>query len=273
MPHLALVLRLCGAVSISGGGRRVACRVPCFWPPQQMWSVVTEVSIDGSPVRALMSMESEAYYPQLRLDSRHTHRLIASTRLDSDVPMPYFSWAEYNIQRPAPPFRETHKSALFVARNCNSKSGREKLVTELMKHMPVVSASSCLNNFAWPDHHDKAKLMRQHTLYLAFENSVIDDYITEKLWGAYAAGVIPVYYGAPNILNRVPPNSLVVAASFATTELLARHLKSILRSAALYNAYHAWRYRPLPAAFVALYNFTHVHSECRLCILAESLHL
>ena len=34
---------------------------------------------------------------------------------------------------------------------------------------------------------------------LAFENSVCNDYVTEKIYDVFAAGVVPIYLGAPNI--------------------------------------------------------------------------
>lgn len=263
-PKILAVCLQAVAVSISGGGVKVPCTVPCYWPRTPSRGAVYNVSIDGAGIVVTMSMESESYYPELSLRHRTPNHWVASTRFDSDVPMPYFSFAEYNIQRRPLGFHSTIKAALFVARNCNSKSNREALVRNLMKHMPVVSPSSCMNNARW-DKGDKALLMRTHALYLAFENSIVPDYITEKLWGAYAAGTIPVYYGAPNIREHIPPGSAVIASDFPDARALARHLLSILSSRSLYRRYHSWRYRPLPGSFTTKYNLTRTHSACRLC--------
>lgn len=61
-------------------------------------------------------------------------------------------------------------------------------------------------------------IIRNYAAHLAFENQCTDDYITEKLWGVFDAGVIPVYYGAPNIEEHVPANSVVNVRD------LARHI-------------------------------------------------
>lgn len=130
--------------------------------------------------------------------------------------------------------------------------------------MPVASASKCLHNAAW-DRDDKTAMMRSYGLYLAFENSIVSDYITEKLWGAYSAGTIPVYYGAPNIREHIPPASAVIVSDFSNVKALAAHMTAILTNKTLFDLYHQWRKRPLPNFFSSRYNFTHTHSECRLC--------
>ena len=90
-------------------------------------------------------------------------------------------------------------------------------------------------------------------MYFAFENQRVDDYITEKLWVTFKAGVLPVYFGAPNIKEHVPENSIVHVDDFESHDALVSHLNAILSDEDLYNSYHAWRYKPLPTWFVALY--------------------
>ena len=192
---LFLLLLLRNGVRINDGTRRVHCNVTCFWP-LRAGANVRRLSSDNPPLRITMSMESEIYYPSLQLSRQTSSRKVCSTRFDSFVPLPYFSWAEYDIQRKPRPYHTLLKAGLFVARNCRSRSAREPLVKQLMQRMPVHSASSCLHNFDW-DGRDKTLLMSQHVLYFAFENSNVDDYITEKLWGAYDAGAIPVYLAPP----------------------------------------------------------------------------
>ena len=252
------------AIHISGGKVRFEpCSVPCFWPDQS-GGIISNWHIDELDINIVMSMESEAYYPELKLQKTPL-TWYATTRMTSDVPIPYFSWAEYSIQTAPLPYDKTVKAALFMARNCNSRSGREDLVQKLMEYMPVHSVSTCLNNKR-VNTNDKHALMRKYALYLAFENSRVDDYITEKLWGAYAAGSIPVYLGAPNIQRFVPsPDSFVDVGAYSTPRSLAAHLNAILSHKNIYDGYHAWRKRPLDQSFKSMYNFTHIHSRCRVC--------
>lgn len=43
------------------------------------------------------------------------------------------------------------------------------------------------------------KFLARYKFVIAFENSACEDYVTEKLWRPLAVGVLPIYYGAPNI--------------------------------------------------------------------------
>lgn len=101
-PTAAKSVSIPSSIVVSGGTRRVPCTVPCFWPSTSP-STIRYVTIDGTNITVTMSMESEVYYPNLQLMHRSPTRWIASTRFNSDVPMPYFSWAEYNIQMTPPP--------------------------------------------------------------------------------------------------------------------------------------------------------------------------
>jgi len=261
MLFLLLFLRI--GIRLNAGTRRVDCNVTCWWPKHSS-GVVRRLVSDNPSFYFTMSMESEDYYSSLKLYHETANHKICSTRFDSFVPLPYFSWAEYDIQHKPLPYQTLIKAGLFVARNCNSRSGRELLVKQLMQRMPVNSASGCLRNYAW-DGRNKSDLMSRHVLYFAFENSIVDDYVTEKLWGAFSSGAIPVYYGAPNIKDHIPPGSAVIVNDYPTVDLLVSELMLILNDENHFNFYHAWRYQPLPLSFVSKYNFTHTHSECRLC--------
>ena len=273
------------AIHINEGTDRIKCDVPCFWPTGG-GPVVRTIHIDELKTTMTMSMEGEKIYPSLKLSNRKKNHAIASTRFDSDIPMPYFNWpwtlymdetpkgedkwSKNYIQTPHVPLVSVKKAAVFIARNCGSKSNREDLVKSLMKLMPIDSVSSCLHNFDPPQTTDKYKMMQKYALYFAFENQRVDDYITEKLWRTFRAGVLPVYFGAPNIKEHVPEHSIVNVDDFASHEELAQHLKDIMSNKELYNSYHAWRYKPLPIHFVQKYNFTHVHSACRVCRWASA---
>jgi len=272
-------------IHINGGTTRIACDVPCFWP-SSLSGIVSGFRIDELGVSMLMSMEGEEYYPSLKLSNRRKDHFIASTRMNSDIPMPYFNWpwtlymdktpsgddiwSKNSIQTPHVPLTRVKRAAVFIARNCHSKSNRERWVKQLMQRMPVESVSSCLHNTDMANRKDKLDMMKQYAMYFAFENQRVDDYITEKLWNTFRAGVLPVYFGAPNIREHVPEHSIVNVDDFESVDELAKHLKEIMENEELYNSYHAWRYKPLPEWFVRKYNFTHVHSRCRTCRWASA---
>lgn len=266
-------------IHIDSGEEHVKCNIPCFWP--RGGGIIRNIKINELDMTMTISMEGEKHYSRLKLSNRNKNHAIASTRFDSEIPMPYYNWpwtlymddtpsekdkwSQNWIQTPHIPLQNVKKAAVFIARNCASLSNREHLVKTLMQYMRVESVSSCLHNADLPDKSDKLKMMKQYAMYFAFENERTNDYITEKLWNTFKAGVLPVYFGAPNIKEHVPEHSIVNVDDFDSYKELAEHLNDILNDEVLYNSYHAWRYKPLPNWFVVKYNFTHVHSACRVC--------
>ena len=79
----------------------------------------------------------------------------------------------------------------YVQSSCDTPSGRDEYVSELMKHIKVDSYGHCLHNKDLPNHLNEPQKMKdpdflhilaQYKFVLAIENAVCPDYITEKLW-------------------------------------------------------------------------------------------
>ena len=170
----------------------------------------------------------------------------------------------------------SRSAASFVARNCHSKNGRESAVKKLSALLRggVDRPGLCLNTVKWPKC-DKGKkcgkhaLLRRYPFYLAFENSDEEDYVSEKVFHALEAGVLPVYNGAPNIADFVPPHSVVDVKDEAfggNLEKVAAHLHSLLDDPAKYLEYFAWKSHPMPEDFQKRFGgLVGTHAKCRLC--------
>ena len=247
------------------------CDIPCRYKGEP--STIDDVFVDGTDWRFIMSMEGRHYYPQqLTIDPLAYQRdlYFSTTSFRSEIPLPYYSPDEYKIQNPEVPFEKGIKGASFLARNCLSKGYREEVVRRLEGSglIRIDSLSRCLHNAEVParvNKFNKTAVLELYLLHLAFENQQEDDYITEKLWGTFEAGTIPVYFGAPNIEEHIPPQSAVVIDATHSIEDVALHLAQIVNDKGLYNSYHAWRHQPLPESFHRRYDMTEVHSICRLC--------
>ncbi len=79
---------------------------------------------------------------------------------------------------------------------------------------------------------NKILTMAQYRFGLCLENQRYPGYITEKLIHCLAAGVVPVYWGAPDVANWIPENCYVDRAQFDSLEALTRHLEGITESQA-----------------------------------------
>lgn len=92
---------------------------------------------------------------------------------------------------------------------------------------------------------DKALLstISQCSFYLAFENSVYRDYVTEKLWrNSLQAGSVPVVLGPPkaNYELMVPPEAFIHVDDFTSVKELAAFLKQVASDRQSYESYFKW---------------------------------
>lgn len=250
------------------------CSIPCRKLGE--FAILSIVSVKDTNWEILSTMEGERYYGQARVNRKsYLHdQFYATTSFQSEIPLPYFSWAEYDIQHSAVDFDKAIKGASFIANNCDSDNRREEVVLGLLNtRLRIDSLSGCHHNTEPPfgmTMENKTAVLQQYLFYLAFENQNAQDYITEKLWGALAAGTLPVYLGAPNIKEHIPAKSVVIADDFSSTEELGEFLVKLSQDRTLYESYHAWRYKPIDPFFQQKYQFTKTHSTCRICKWAYS---
>jgi len=252
------------------------CPIACRKAEQS--SIVSVISVKDTSLEIMSTMEGEQYYAEAAVmpKSYRQHQFYATTSFRSEIPMPYFSWAEYDIQHSSVNFDKAIKGASFLAKNCFADNGREDVVLALMEEskLRVDSLSECHHNAEPPpgvNMDNKTAVQEKYLFHLAFENQNAEDYITEKLWGALAAGTLPVYLGAPNVKDHVPPNSIIVVDDFPSTKDLADYLIRLTKDKALYESYHTWRYQPIDPHFKKKFHFTNTHSTCRICKWAHSI--
>jgi Glycosyltransferase family 10 (fucosyltransferase) C-term len=246
---------------------------PCSTPCRSNgdFAVLSTINVKDTKWEITHTMEGEKYYSAAHVGSGsyRENRFYSTTSFKSEIPAPYFSWAEYKIMNPAVDFDKAIKGASFLAGNCYSHSNREEVVAALMEtSLRVDSLSSCMHN-AEPPHginmNNKTDVMQAYLFHLAFENQKSEDYITEKLWGALESGTLPVYLGAPNIKEHVPANSIILLDDFESPRDLAEYLVRLTKDKTLYESYHRWRYQPIDPVFASKYEFTNTHSTCRMC--------
>lgn len=89
-----------------------------------------------------------------------------------------------------------------------------------------------------------ANVLRTYKFVLAFENSLCDDYITEKPYrNAFALGAIPVVMSKANVSDPsiLPPGSFINGRKFPTAAALVQHINKVGSDPTLYNSYFEWR--------------------------------
>lgn len=74
---------------------------------------------------------------------------------------------------------------------------------------------------------DKAATLAGYTFSLCFENSILEGWITEKIFDCFYTGTIPVYLGAPDVERWIPSECFVDARRFSGYEELRSYLNGL----------------------------------------------
>jgi len=99
---------------------------------------------------------------------------------------------------------------------------------DLYGFQPIVNSNryrGSIPGSPWGD--DKLSLLNNYRFCVCFENSYIEGYVTEKIFACFAAGCIPIYYGAPNIETYIPKDCYIDYRDFKTDEELYQFLKTM----------------------------------------------
>lgn len=246
----------------------------------------------GGSTRALpLSYSREGFqrYPDVREATRRYFRGQNATYeiTNSPVPLVYYPDIPFPDNRPTPANISGISGLVWIASNCVSfRNERNALVRGLMNRVPVYSVAACMNNVGVPSPSpvaldtfyrangslnamdSKFAVMRNYKMALALENQNERDYVTEKVYHALIAGVVPVYFGAPNINDFIPhPNSIVNAADFDDLDALGDYIRELLSDDDKLMRHHEWRNYPLPKWFIKKFEpFMEPNNEfCRMC--------
>lgn len=60
----------------------------------------------------------------------------------------------------------------------------------------------------------KAETLSRYNFAICFENMILPGWITEKIFDCFAAGCVPVYWGAPEVTDRIPAESFIDMRQF-----------------------------------------------------------
>lgn len=170
-----------------------------------------------------MMSESADNYPVCDPKFDNFFNWTATYRLDSDIPTTYMAirningeivgpklgmeWASFDSQNITLKekcyrnFQTKRKAAAWFVSKCPTQSGREVVVNRLQKALLSyglkIDIYGACGNLYCPKN-DLAcdeLLKREYLFYLAFENSLAVDYVTEKVIRAMQNNVVPIVYG------------------------------------------------------------------------------
>lgn len=227
----------------------------------------------------LMSMESDVNYPALKNPMVLLQFDILMTyRGDADVPCIYPSWHEYGgFMQPPPAKPSPSPGALAAYIASNPVADRDAYAAELMRHIPVDGLGSCLNNASidgfimgdWTEGGLESvySVLPRYKFYLAFENSITTDYVTERVLHALASGVVPIYRGAPNVRDFMPADDAIIDVSdFGSPRELADYLRQLDADPEAYAKHLRWKQDGYSDRFKALLDLGSIDPQQRMAV-------
>ncbi|XP_041049887.1 alpha-(1,3)-fucosyltransferase 7 isoform X2 [Carcharodon carcharias] len=187
-------------------------------------------------------------------------------RTDSDIFLPYGTLIESD--QPSN-FTIPKKSGIstWVVSNYRKTSLRAKVHANLSKHMKIDIYGKAARKFL-PDEM-LLPTISHYAFYLAFENSIHKDYITEKIWrNAFMAGSVPVVLGPQraNYEQFVPPDSFIHVNDFASEKELTNFLMGLWENSTQYEQYFNWRRK-----YVVKVSTDWTERFCNICTKFHSL--
>ena len=84
-------------------------------------------------------------------------------------------------------------------------------------------------------------LESSYKFYLAFENSLCKDYLTEKFYNALAHSVVPVVLSGADMSLRAPPHSFINVEDFNSTLELSAFLTRLAEDEERLASYFWWK--------------------------------
>jgi hypothetical protein len=216
-------------------------------------------------------MESAVNYPELSDPAFMRQFEITMTyRRDATIWCPYFG-PEIATALLAPPRPKTESSPVVYFRSRTiDRCGRTAYTAALMRRVKVDSYGGVLHNRDLPEP-DRGwetllAVTARYKFALVLENSIAEDYVSEKLFYALMSGSVPVYRGAPNISVYAPADRCFInAADFAGPAELAAYLNWLNEHDEAYQEYLAWKDKGLSPSFQTLVESVRGPALCRLC--------
>ena len=82
---------------------------------------------------------------------------------------------------------------------------------------------------------------RHYKFYLSFENSICDDYVTEKYFNIFRYNVIPVTFSGGSYSEMAPPRSSINVLDYPNSKSLVKYLESLNKNDELFAEYFWWK--------------------------------
>ena len=253
-------------------------QMPSFRPPHQHWITFLREAPDRTALKIkpyetwfnwtiAYSMNSDVVLPygmclptrdKVAKDPSSITDLIRRVYGKSAESMP---WVKRNL--PYTPYDHAKgktRLVLWFVSNCHPPSLRERYVAELKQYVDIDIFGKCTCKTCKRNSAPTGDLYKTHKFYLAFENSLCADYITEKVWTRLQQGILPIVLGGADYKTHLPPHSYIDVKDYSSPKQLAKYLHQLDKNDTLYNEYFAWKQN-----YTCQQGFPGLSSFCEIC--------
>ncbi|CAG9112859.1 unnamed protein product [Plutella xylostella] len=238
-----------------------------------------------SQVYVFVQLESNTRYPVCEKRYDDFFNWTMTYRLDSTIPWTYFvvknktgavvapsnsvSWVK-DMEPISIKFQyeldSKYKLAAAYISNCEDSSRRlffiKTLNQELQRYNTEVDVFGDCGKLKCPKNEKTTclkKLKNKYLFYLAFENSLATDYVSEKVLNAYHYLTVPIVYGMANYTRFLPPGSYINGLELGPKRLAAA-MNSAFENRTQYYSYFSWHNH-----YTIEDNYKNANVACDLC--------
>ncbi|MDO4291751.1 MAG: glycosyltransferase family 10 [Eubacteriales bacterium] len=157
------------------------------------------------------------------------------------IPLYYFYEEDYKKAIEKHEFQEAelakkNRFCNFIYSNGMASPEREQFFRLLSRYKRVDSGGGFLNNIGGPVS-NKYEFQQHYKFSIAFENSSMSGYATEKILQAFAAKTIPIYWGDPKIGEDFNERAFINCHNYKSFEEVVEAVKEIDRNDDLFLSY------------------------------------
>ena len=133
----------------------------------------------------------------------------------------------YNVQhKHEPPYDVKKAFCSFVVSNGEAADLRMRLFEKLSRYKKVDSGGRWMNNIGGPVA-DKLAFDMAHKFSICCENSSHSGYTTEKLYQAFGAKLIPIYWGDPDVGRVFNPKAYINVSNYTSLDEAIEYIKKV----------------------------------------------
>lgn len=146
----------------------------------------------------------------------------------SNIYSPHYSrkFIDIDVKREQLPVPEKTGFCSFVVSNSFADELRTQLFERLSQYKQVSSGGRYKNNVGGPIA-DKLEFERKHKFSICCENSSSPGYTTEKLYQAFAAQTVPIYWGDPEVCRVFNPKSFIFVNDYLSIDEVVERIKQL----------------------------------------------